>query len=88
MALEGSAKLGNMVFPIQCFRLCDGNRFRVDFRHELQPTQTSKSDERGLHCKEVHCSSYSGITWLRPWAYLRGFRVQASPNESVVVIEA
>ncbi len=57
--LHGAAKLGAPVFAVQCFRLCDGSRFSVDFMHGLQPTTASQSLFILLHrtrCIYLTCS--------------------------------
>ncbi|XP_064617661.1 M-phase phosphoprotein 8-like isoform X2 [Liolophura sinensis] len=37
VTINNTAKIMCALFPLQCFPLCDGNKFVIHFKHELQP---------------------------------------------------
>ncbi|KAJ8314976.1 hypothetical protein KUTeg_007126 [Tegillarca granosa] len=37
ITLNSTAKIISALFPIQCFPLCEGEKFVINFKHELQP---------------------------------------------------
>ena len=42
ITLNETAKVVSVIFPMQCFALCEGQTFKVMFQHELQSTKVGK----------------------------------------------
>jgi len=61
--LSGAGKVGDPIFAIQCFRLCDGPKFVLDFAYELQPTTKSECHNMNLYSSSSS-SSYVSLNHL------------------------
>ena len=43
ITLNETAKVVSVIFPMQCFAICEGQTFKVMFQHELQSTKVGKN---------------------------------------------